>query len=214
MKIYVHESEQFSTFELKGNPCLRKIIAEHLYINDKSEREMIADNVFELLETAYDEIGGFKSFKNISAFINDSYMWYITYDGKLDSLDNFDVNKVYAVSVFRNRFGLKMVGMTGNRFLSLLDDREKRVEMRQKAKSAIIQHIKFVASVGWAEVSGRLETLFAKNLPWSAVILPEELIEHKVFKNITFDIDNLHYYRPIRTGEEPTRKIAYGKIRF
>ena len=214
MKRLIKDDPRFTTFNLDGHSDIKKILAAHLYINDKSEREMIADSVFELLETAYDEIGGFKSFKDISAFINDSYLWYITYDGQIDDLSEFDINKVYTVSVFRNRYGLKMVGIANNRFLNLMDDRDKRAEMRMKAKSAILQHIKFIANVGWAEVSGRLESLFEKALPWNAVILPDELIEHKVFKNISMDFDNLHYYRPIRSGEEPTRKIAYGKIRF
>lgn len=214
MKKLIYSESEFTTFELNGNPDIRRIVAEHLYINEKSERELIADSVFELLETAYDEIGGFKSFRDIRAFIDDSYMWYITYDGKLDGVENFDINKVYTVSVFRNRYGLKMVGIANNRFNTLRNDRELRMKMKQRARSAIIQHIKFISNVGWAEVSGRLETLFAQTLPWSAVIDPEDLIEHKVFKNISLDFDNLHYYRPIRKGEEPTRKIAYGKIRF
>ena len=115
MKKLIYSESEFTTFELNGNPDIRRIVAEHLYINEKSERELIADSVFELLETAYDEIGGFKSFRDIRAFIDDSYMWYITYDGKLDGIENFDINKVYTVSVFRNRYGLKMVGIANNR---------------------------------------------------------------------------------------------------
>ena len=36
--------------------------------------------------------------------------------------------------------------------------------------------------------------------------------ENKVFSNIDVDIDELHYYRPLRKGEQPVRKIAYGNI--
>ena len=36
----------------------------------------MAEDIFEILNTAYDEIGGFKSFKDMEKFINDSYLWY------------------------------------------------------------------------------------------------------------------------------------------
>ena len=67
-------------------------------------------------------------------------------------------------------------------------------------------------SIGWAEISGKLEKYFFNALSNNDIILPEELIEHKVFKDITIDADELHYLRPLRTGGQMIRKIAFGHI--
>ena len=175
----------------------------------------MADDIFEILNTAYDEIGGFKSFKDMNRFIDDYYLWYITYDGKQPVDEKLDINKVLAVSVFRQSHGLKMVGMAANRFPYFSKSSEERTIAKSKAKAAIKEHIKFVAKIGWAEVSDRLETLFESSLPWAKyAITPEELIDNKIFKNISIDIDGMHYYRPLRQDENPIRKIAYGTIKL
>lgn len=46
------------------------------------------------------------------------------------------------------------------------------------------------------------------------VIDPYDLQDSRIFKNLEVDINELHYYRPLRTGLEPVRKIAYGNIRW
>ncbi|MBP8593155.1 MAG: hypothetical protein KBI35_01855 [Ruminococcus sp.] len=214
MKRMIKEIASFSTFEC--NPPIAKnyIGGAHIYVTDRESREVMADDIFEILNTAYDEISGFKSFKDMERFISDSYLWYITYDGP-QPIGDLDINKVLAVSVFRKSHGLKMVGMAANRFPGFSKNSEARKVAKSKARFAIQEHIRFVAARGWAEVSGRLEVLFEQALPWSKYsIMPEDLIENKVFKNISIDVDGVHYYRPLRSGEEPTRKIAYGTIRL
>lgn len=207
-------NDNLYTFQIPNLNVKRCINESHIYVTDKESREVMADDIFEILNTAYDEIGGFKSFKNMEKFINDSYFWYITYDG-LRPEGDLDINKILAVSVFRQSYGLKMVGMAANRFPGFSKNSEERNIIKAKARSAILEHIRFVADRGWAEVSDRLEVLFEKALPWSKyAILPEDLIEHNIFKNISIDIDGMHYYRPLRNGEKPTRKIAYGTIKY
>lgn len=214
MKRYVNSKEAFNTFVASELHISNYILGSHIYVTDRESREAMADDIFEILNTAYDEIGGFKSFKDMERFINDSYLWYITYDGP-QSDGPLDINKILAVSVFRKSHGLKMVGMAANRFPGFSRNSEQRTEVKNKARAAIQEHIRFVASRGWAEVSDRLEVLFQKALPWSKYsIMPEDLIEHNIFKNVSIDIDGVHYYRPIRTGEEPIRKIAYGTIKY
>lgn len=214
MKLYRRSLSEFTTFATENISFAKYISAAHIYVTDRAEREIMADDIFEILNTAYDEIGGFKSFKDMEHFINDSYLWYITYDGPQPDTE-LDINRILAVSVFRRSHGLKMVGMAANRFPNFSRGSEERAAAKNKARSAILEHIRFVADRGWAEVSDRLEILFEKALPWGKyTILPETLEENRIFKNISIDIDGMHYYRPLRSGEEPIRKIAYGTIKL
>lgn len=214
MKRYIRPQNQFNTFVATELNVKDYVFSSHIYVTDRETRATMADDIFEILNTAYDEIGGFKSFKDMERFINDSYLWYITYDGPQPT-GALDINKVLAVSVFRKSHGLKMVGMAANRFPNFSKNSEERTAIKAKARSAVQEHIRFVAARGWAEVSDRLETLFEKSLPWSKYAIdPEALIEHNVFRNLSIDLDGMHYYRPLRNGEEPIRKIAYGTIKY
>ena len=206
------DNTQFETFSIDNRSMIQ---ASHMYISTQSEREMIADELFNFIDTAYDEIGGFKSFKDIEHFISDSYLWYITYDGaQPNTLADFDIRKVYVVSVFRKRFGLKMVGLARRKIARDERDKEKNNEIRRNANSAVIQHIKFISKIGWAEVSGELEKFFRRALTIYDIIDPYDLKDYKVFRNMTIDMDEFHYARPLREGEKPITKIAYGNIKF
>lgn len=203
---------KFSTFEIHQS---KSILSSHMFIGDREERVQIAEDVFEFINTVYDELGGFKSFKDINKFIDDSYLWYITYEGEQPrSLDDFDINKVYVVSVFRNKFGLKCVGVARRIIGRNQNNKEENKLMREKANDALNEHIQFICKRGWAEVSGKIEKKFYSLFKHSNVIDPYDLIDHKVFKNIEVDVDEFHYWRPLRSGEEPTMKIAYGQIKF
>lgn len=216
MKRYIKRTENlFSTFEIKDSSDTDYIYGAHIYIAKKSEREILADDIFQFIDSAYDGIGGFKSFKDMDRFINDSYLWYITYDGpQPDNIEDLDIRKVYVVSVFRRNHGLKMVGMARRKILPDENNRQENQTMRQNANAALREHIRFTANVGWAEVSGKLEVYFNKALSVYDIIDPYVLQENKIFKNIDVDIDEFHYYRPLRSGEQPVRKIAYGTIKL
>lgn len=205
----------FTTYEISNS--LRSIVCSHIYIADRSEREQIAEELFRFIDDAYDGAGGFKSFKDVDHFISDSYLWYITYDGPSPrSLDDFDIRKVYVVSVFRNSHGLKLVGLARRVIGRSETDKAANIATRQRATSALYEHINYLKdkSVGWAEISGKLEEYFKEVYGSSGIIDPYDLIDYKIFKGIEVDIDELHYYRPLRSGQEPVRKIAYGHIRF
>lgn len=216
MKIYIKKSTSvFSTFELSNLDGVHYIQGAHIYVAQKSERELLADDIFQFIDSAYDGIGGFKSFKDMGRFINDSYLWYITYDGpQPSSLENFDIRKVYVVSVFRRNHGLKMVGMARRKILPDENNKQENQIMRQNANAALHEHIRFSAKVGWAEVSGQLEKHFHDTLSIHDIIDPYILKENKIFKNMEVDIDEFHYYRPLRNGEHPICKIAYGTIKL
>jgi len=167
--------------------------------------------MFAFMNDAYKWIGGFKSFTGEDDFADRSYLWYITYSGKLPSdYSQIDINKVYTVSVFKQKYGLKMVGIGNNRFSGLPEDERKRLKAR--AKDSMRKHIEFCVKTGWAEVSGACEKLFAYNLSPDWIIDPEDLITVPGFEDIQILPDHLHYSRKLRTGDEVT-KIAYGTMR-
>ena len=222
MKRYlINENSPFSTYEVHN--AFHSVLGAHMYITKKSEREQIAESVFDFMNTVYDEagLGEFKSFKNLAHFIDDSYLWYITYLGDApDTLDNFDIHRVYVVSVFRQNHGLKMVGIA-KRHLGKYEGDPNDTEFKQlwddygrDLRNALYNHLRFIKSLpnAWAEVSGKLEKHFDNVFTYHGIISPYELRDHKIFKDIDIDIDEIHYYRAIRKGETPTQKIAYGHI--
>ena len=212
MKISINyrSNNIFTTFVLPSD-----ILASHIFIGDRARREIIAEDVFEFMNTVYDEFGGFKSFKDIDHFIDNSYLWYITYDGvEPKNLSDFDISKVYVISVFRNKHGLKMVGMARRKIGRTETDKYENTSLKQNANAALVAHIKFTLNRGWAEVSGKLENAFWRVSGLSSIINPYDLVDHKIFKDIDVDIDELHYYRSLQSGEVPTRKIAFGTIKL
>lgn len=215
MKRLIRSSDiNFSTYELNSINS-RQIIGSHIYVATQDEREQIADELFKFIDDAYDGEGGFKSFKDVDHFISDSYLWYITYEGEQPkSLEDFDVRKVYVVSVFRQNHGLKMVGMARRIVGRNSESRETNMLVRRNANSALYQHIRFLKDnrTGWAEVSGKLEDYFKQVYNISDIVDPYDIQASKIFKNVDIDIDELHYYRPLRTGLDPVKKIAYGNV--
>jgi hypothetical protein len=168
--------------------------------------------MFEFMNSAYKWIGGFQSFTGEDDFSDRSYLWMITYQGSApEDTSKIDMNRVYTVSVFKKKYGLKLVGIGNNRFENLPADQRK--VMKAKAKDAMRKHIEFVAKNGWAEVSGAMEKLFAYNLSPEWIIEPEDLKEVPDFADIEILPDNLHYSRRLRNGTEVT-KIAYGTMRI
>lgn len=216
MKRLIKSSNQFTTYSLDDS-SFRSVVGSHIFIATQPERSQIGHELFEFIQDAYDGEGGFKSFKDVDHFIKDSYLWYITYEGdQPKTLDEFDVKKVYVVSVFRRNHGMEMVGMARRVIGRSETNKETNIEIRRNANSALYEHIKFLKNNkrGWAEVSGRLEEYFKQVYTINDIIDPYELQDHKIFKHMQIDIDEFHYYRPLQTGAEPTRKIAYGNINW
>lgn len=188
------------------------IQASHMYVNDPKIKKLLSSDVFEFMNNAYKWIGGFKSFTGEDDFADRSYLWYITYEGPLpEDEKDIDINKVYTVSVYKKKYGLKLVGIGNNRFEDV--PKEDRMELKNKAKDALSEHIKFAVNKGWAEVSGAAEKMFKLVLSPKWIIDPEDLKENiPEFKDIEILPDNIHYSRKLSDGTEVT-KVAYGNIR-
>ena len=194
------------------DPNSNPIYASHQLINDSKIKKMLGSDTFEFMNTAYKYIGGFHSFDDESDFIDSSYLWYITYDGELNDMKDFDINKVYTVSVFKQKFGLKLVGAGNNRYYDIKDD-EQRKTKKLHASDALKQQLKWALNHGWIEASGALEALIRNNFSNKYIIEPEYLKENKVFKDMEIANDNLHYTRKLSNGME-VYKMAFGKIRL
>ena len=194
------------------DPNNNPIYASHQLVNDAKIKKLLGSDTFEFMNTAYKYIGGFHSFDGESDFIDNSYLWYITYDGELNDMKDFDINKVYTVSVFKQKFGLKLVGAGNNRYYDIKDD-EQRKTKKLHASDALKQQLKWALNHGWIEASGALEALIRNNFSSKYIIEPEILKENNVFKNMEIANDNLHYTRKLSNGME-VYKMAFGKIRL
>ena len=124
--------------------------------------------------------------------------------------DSIEINKVMAISVFKRFRGLKMIGMAINRFPYYGKGTQKRIEVKEKAKAAAREHIRYISALGWAEVSDDVEKIFEKSLPWAKYdIAPEVLINNSVFQDLSMDLDGMHYYRTLHRNQVTVRIGAY-----
>lgn len=194
------------------DPNDNSIYASHQFVSDKRIKRMLGSDTFEFLNTAYRYIGGFHSFDDEYDFIDNSFLWYITYDGELNDMKDFDVNKVYTVSVFKQKYGLKLVGAGNNRYYHI-EDEEQRKTKKLQASDALKQQLKWALNHGWIEASGALEALIRNNFSSKYIIEPELLQAAGVFKDMEIANDNLHYTRKLSNGME-VYKMAFGKIKL
>ena len=189
------------------------VMASHMYVKDPEIKQLLASDLFQFMNDAYKWIGGFRSFTGEDDFADRSYLWYITYEGPVPANESeIDINKVYTVSVFKQKYGLKLVGIGNNRFPDVPKD--ERTIYKAKAKDAMLQHIQWCVKKGWAEVSGAAEKMFSYALHPRWIIDPEDLKQNvPEFEDIVILPDNLHYSRTLSNGMEVT-KIAYGTMRL
>lgn len=194
------------------NSNTQTIQASHTYISDNSIKQLLKSDLFEFMNDAYKWEGGFKSFTGEDDFADRSYLWFITYEGKMpQDIAKIDVSKIYTVSVYKQKHGLKLVGLGNNRFNGLPND--ERMILKSKARDALAQHIKYAVTHGWAEVSGRAESMFRLVLSPKYIIDPEDLKnKFEDFADIEILPDNIHYDRILSSGDKVT-KVAYGKIK-
>lgn len=193
-------------------PSSDNVFASHQLITDKNIKKQLCSDTFEFMNTAYKYIGGFHSFDGEGDFVDSSYLWYITYDGELNNFDDFDISKVYTVSVFKQKYGLKLVGAGNNRYYGVENEEERKTK-KVKASAALKQQLGWALKHGWIEASGALEALILNNFSHKYIIEPELLKENHVFKDMEIANDNLHYTRKLSNGVE-VYKMAFGKIRL
>lgn len=182
------------------------ILASHLHIVTSQDKQELSQYVLNFMIKAYEYIeGGFLTFDSLDDLIDNSLYWKIVYSGPLDDIKNFDMSKCFAMTLYKQKAGIKRVASGINKFIK---DKNIKVQMISGYKKLIKDDFKYA----WAEVSSRSEKI-AMDLGGSAYIIDPNKVK-KVFPNRQFeiDIDGKHYFREL--GGKMIRKIAVGNIKI
>lgn len=206
------ETNEFITFEADRAFIDALVSNSHTYKTNLRMIEATISDIFKSIDNVYDDDYIFDLSDNLKSFDKAYFVWYVTYDGKRND-DSIEINKVMAISVFKHFHGLKMIGMALNRFPYYAKGSQKRIEVKEKAKAAVREHIRFIATLGWAELSDEAEKILEKSLPWAKYdIAPEVLMNNSVFQGLSMDLDGMHYYRTLHRNQATVRIGAYGTL--
>ena len=149
-----------------------------------SDRQQYADQVWNLLQHAYKEIGGFLSAANAQELVETPGLW------KLVIRDSH----VHAVVIYKESHGRKLIGAA--------------TDGTAQGKTDLIQILKEDKRLNrsWAEVSGKMENLYEK---LGAKPIPNDQAARLTGKRIlSLDADGVHYVRLI--AGHPHKKALYG----
>lgn len=148
------------------------------------EKEKYVDEVWELLQKAYEPVGGFKSAVSKEDLIQDSSLWKMVRKN----------NKIVSVDIYKDKHGKKSIagGTDGT-------TEGKRELMKMKSDDLKLQR-------SWCECSGKVEGLLKK---MGAVPIENKFAAKLTGKEIlAYDVDGVHYTRLIQG--EPIAKAIYG----
>jgi len=129
---------------------------------------------------------------------------------------DLDEDKIYAISIFKQDHGLKLVCYAERNLYNIEIDDPNYEQMYNKSSNAGIAHIKYLLdnNIGWAEVSDGLEAEFRQIGTINNLISPAMLVNHNVFRDIEIDDDGYHYNRTVEGEKKSVKMIAYGHIDF
>ena len=196
----------FSTCEL-SDLSVRKELSTRIYTG--SNRGLARDKDF-YIYSACDSNERLNLFKNFGGYTGTEYSWFVTYEG---TAEEFNLNKIYIISIFKREHGLKLVCMAQKGFRRADFPDESVMQLRERYYYAEEKHIRYILdnSIGWAELDEYLESSFRRVSTLNDVINPAILAEYKVLESITIDSDDYHYFRLNDKGKT-VKKIAYGHI--
>lgn len=188
---------------------VREKLCSQIYFGSDGMR--MTDKEFELLDGVCDGAERLKMFTDPKHYVNAKYAWYVTVDADSAKKSEFDVENVYAISIFKQDHGLKLIAMAGrNHRLIRNTPVEDPFEIHFIGMASHIRHI-LDDEICWAELSGLIEREFRLNSTINDVINPAVLVNRKVFKELDVDGDDYHYCRKTAEGKT-VKKIAYGHI--
>ena len=195
--------EFFPEYEVATKAELNKI-AKHLDIVDLPSKRIISERSWDLFEIMYEYIGGFHSYKSPQDMAEKAYYIKAVYDGEIDDIKNFEIEKCYAVATFNLKYGLKMTALSAN---SICLD-------KIKVKAAVKKLQQNCLKIGWLECSGKAEKFVMANGGGSCIIDPR-IIKEVVYpdREVEIDQDGKHYTRVLTGSGEKVRKLAVGRIR-
>ena len=160
------------------------------YINlfTNADKMQYGQEVWDLLQKAYADKGGFKSAPDIEALVSDSGMWKLSRRG----------GKINAALIYKDMHGRKMIGLATDGTRRGIADYANTLATDMSMKRA------------WAEVSGKPEAylirLGAKPIPakYAPMLTGKSIIE--------FNPDGIHYTRLL--SGEPHEKALYGFVKL
>lgn len=176
------------------------LIERILNLHTPEQKAKYADQVWDLLQKAYQKVGGFKSAVNKEELIGNPGYWKVAKRG----------DKITAVNLYRkipqtNTFKVYASGAEAE-----LDPEKQEYRATEQGKRDYtdIKKADVTQKRSWAEVSGAPET-FAKRL--GAKPIPNKYAAYLTGKEILeLNPDGYHYTRLIMG--EPHEKIIYGFI--
>ena len=205
------ESERmqgFTTFAVTDARII-DMLASRVYSGQRHSEMM-----FSIVEGGCDATERADLYEHFGLYITDDYAWYVTYDGTAPRrASSLDVNKVFAISVYKKALGNKLVFMAKRNAYRFVSEEEHR-DLYEKVFPGLYAHIRsFIDDgFGWAEVSGNLELEFCRVCTIDEVIKPTVLRDRKIIDGIKIDEDDYHYSRKEAGGKKSVRRIAYGHI--
>lgn len=162
------------------------LILEH-FVNAKNKEEMekYKDVVWDILQSAYKDIGGLAGMDNADQLIKDSDFWkMVRKNGKIVAVRCYTFKRGGRKSCYSGSDGTK--------------------EGKDAVKGMIKDDIRLTDREFWAECSGAMEHIYLK---YGAIPVPAEMAQKimadKKFEKI--DDDGLHYERKI--GDKVHKKL-------
>jgi hypothetical protein len=164
----------------------QQLIERVINLFDPEEKEKYSDEVWNILQSSYAKIGGFKSAANIEELTQKTNLW------KLIKRDGV----ITAVGIYKDSLGRKSIASGTNG-----SDQGKRDYLMIKNED-----MKFKRA--WAEVSGPAEKMLIRG---GAKPIPNTLAGALTGKDITeLNPDGFHYTR--RIAGEQHEKAIYGFV--
>lgn len=160
-------------------------------IEDPVEVKKYAQEVWDILTTAYADKGGFFSFRNLKDMLKKNATFSIITDSN---------DSVNACAVYNDYLGgYKLVGCGA---------KENTIENKIFLKEIIKRDINDYSSWHWAEVSPPLEYWFKK---YNGYAIPNIYANDIINKdNLILSDDGIHYKRNIGKDSIPADKVIYG----
>ena len=207
------DMENFVTCEVT-DASVKDALVKQIYTG--TER-FFRDAKFSIVESSCFGYERIDLYEDVRAFAGNEYTWYITYDGPMpERITDLDEDKIYAISIFKQDHGLKLVCLATRNLYNIEYDDPNYEQMSQSSYSASCAHIKYLLdnNIGWAEVSDGLEAEFRQIGTINNLISPAILVNHNVFRDIEIDEDGYHYNRTVEGEKKSVKMIAYGHIEF
>ena len=168
------------------------------------DKEIVAKESWTLFELLYEYIGGYKSYASVKDMVDSSAFLNFVYDGPLNDIKDFKIEKCVTVGTYNKNHGLKMTSIASN--IVCFPKQYTRAAARKLQRESL--------KWSWCEVSGKAEEFLIKLCGAKPKYLIKPEIIQQVYPDIIPDTDGEHYNRIIKNLNKSIRKIAFGTIKI